>query len=51
MKNWRFILLLSEYQSKFRYYSQAIDSIKKKSFPEMENNDFLKLFDKDEKQI
>ena len=51
IRNWRIILLLCEYQTKFRYYSQALDSIKKKSFPEMGNNDFLKLFEKDEKRI
>ncbi len=49
IKNWRTILLLNEYQTKFRYYSQAVDSIKKKSLPDMGNNDFLKLFDKYEK--
>ena len=51
MDNWRMILLLSEYQIKFRYYSKAIDSIKDKSFPEMSSNQFLKLFEKDDKRI
>tara|TARA_B100000927_G_scaffold244760_1_gene207187 strand:+ start:172 stop:567 length:396 start_codon:yes stop_codon:yes gene_type:complete len=51
MDNWRMILLLSEYQIKFRYYTKAIDSIKEKSFPEMSSNQFLKLFENDEKRI
>ena len=51
MDNWRMILLLSEYQIKYRYYSKAIDSIKDKSFPEMSSNQFLKLFENDEKRI
>jgi len=51
MDNWRMILLLSEYQIKFRYYTKAIDSIKEKSFPEMSANQFLKLFENDEKRI
>ena len=51
MDNWRMILLLSEYQIKYRYYSKAIDSIKNKSFPEMSSNQFLKLFEKDDKRI
>ena len=51
MDNWRMILLLSEYQIKYRYYSKAIDSIKNQSFPEMSSNQFLKLFEKDDKRI
>ena len=51
MDNWRMIILLSEYQTRFRYYSKAIDSIKDKSFPEMSSNQFLKLFEKYEKRI
>tara|TARA_Y100001978_G_C23702031_1_gene441700 strand:- start:1949 stop:2332 length:384 start_codon:yes stop_codon:yes gene_type:complete len=46
LKNWRIIVLLCEYQTKFRYYSKAINAIKEKSFSEMDNNEFLKLFDK-----
>ena len=46
MKNWRIILLMSNYQSKYRYYSKAIKSIKDKSFSDMNNNDFLNLFKK-----
>ena len=48
MRNWRLIVLLSEYQSKYRYYSQAINSIKEKSFKEMQYNDFFKLFEKND---
>tara|TARA_Y100000766_G_scaffold69397_1_gene58128 strand:- start:56 stop:439 length:384 start_codon:yes stop_codon:yes gene_type:complete len=44
MKNWRIILLMSNYQSKYRYYSKAINSIKDKSFSDMNNDDFLNLF-------
>tara|TARA_Y100000589_G_scaffold316438_1_gene341171 strand:- start:932 stop:1327 length:396 start_codon:yes stop_codon:yes gene_type:complete len=51
MDNWRMILLLSEYQNKYRYYSKAIDSIKNKSYPEMNTNQFLKLFEKDDRRI
>ncbi len=51
MDNWRMILLLSEYQTKFRYYSKAIDMIKDKSFPGMSTDQFLKLFEKDDKRI
>ena len=51
MDNWRLIILLSEYQTKFRYYSKAIDSIKDKTFPQMSSNQFLKLFEKYDKRI
>ena len=46
LKNWRIILLMCNYQTKYRYYSKAIISIKNKSFPEMKNKEFLKLFEK-----
>ena len=46
IKNWRMILLMSEYQMKYRYYTKAIDSIKEKSFSGMDNKDFLNLFQK-----
>ncbi|KGF90216.1 hypothetical protein EU92_1169 [Prochlorococcus marinus str. MIT 9107] len=36
---------MCNYQCKYRYYCKAIDSIKDKSFPDMKNKDFLKLFD------
>ena len=45
LKNWRIILLMCNYQTKYRYYSKVIISIKDKSFPEMKNKDFLKLFE------
>ena len=45
LKNWRIILLMCNYQTKYRYYSKAINSIKEKSFLEMKNKDFLKLFE------
>ena len=45
LKNWRIILLMSEYQTKYRYYSKAINSVKDKSFSDMETNEFLKLFE------
>ena len=46
IKHWRMILLMSEYQMKYRYYVKVVESIKEKSFPEMANNEFLKLFQK-----
>ena len=46
IKSWRIILLMCNYQSKYRYYSTAIKSIKDKSFSNMDNNDFLDLFKK-----
>ena len=45
MKDWRMILLMSQYQMKYRYYSKAIQEIKNKSFSGMNNNEFLKLFE------
>tara|TARA_Y100001968_G_scaffold230504_1_gene213395 strand:- start:4510 stop:4842 length:333 start_codon:yes stop_codon:yes gene_type:complete len=51
INNWRIIILLSEYQMKFRYYSKVIDNIKNKNFPEMGSNQFLKIFEKDDKQF
>ena len=45
LKNWRLILLMCNYQTKYRYYSKVIISVKNKSFPEMKNKDFLKLFE------
>ena len=47
IKNWRIILLMSEYQIKYRYYTKVIESIKEKSFSGMGNKDFLKLFQKE----
>ena len=45
VKNWRIILLMCNYQTKYRYYSKAINSVKEKSFPNMKNQDFLELFE------
>ena len=45
LNNWRTILLMCNYQTKYRYYSKAIISVKEKSFPDMNNKDFLKLFE------
>jgi len=36
---------MCNYQTKYRYYSRVIISIKDKSFPKMKNKDFLKLFE------
>ena len=36
---------MCNYQTKYRYYSKTIISIKDKSFPEMKNKDFMKLFE------
>tara|TARA_Y100000766_G_C18855707_1_gene580612 strand:- start:721 stop:1104 length:384 start_codon:yes stop_codon:yes gene_type:complete len=47
IKNWRIILLMSEYQVKYRYYTKVVESIKEKSFSGMDNIEFLKLFQKD----
>ena len=47
LKNWRIILLMCNYQTKYRYYSKAINSVKEKSFPYMKNKEFLKLFEND----
>tara|TARA_B100000902_G_C27129799_1_gene823003 strand:- start:538 stop:921 length:384 start_codon:yes stop_codon:yes gene_type:complete len=46
IKRWRIILLMCTYQSKYRYYSKAINSIKNRSFSDMDNNDFFSLFEK-----
>ena len=48
IKNWRMIILLCDYQAKFRYYSKAINSVKEKIFSDMDIEDFLKLFEKNE---
>ena len=45
LKNWRIILLMCTYQTKYRYYSKAINSIKNKSFSDMDTNEFLRLFE------
>tara|TARA_Y100001933_G_C18508159_1_gene359548 strand:- start:77 stop:460 length:384 start_codon:yes stop_codon:yes gene_type:complete len=41
---WRMIILLSDYQQKYRYYFRVINSVKEKSYSEMKINDFFKLF-------
>ena len=46
IKNWRTIVLISEYQLKYRYYKKVIEDIKEKSYSGMDNKDFLKLFQK-----
>ena len=46
LKNWRIILLMCNYQTKYRYYQKAISSVKEKSFSDMETSEFLKLFEK-----
>ena len=46
IKNWRIILLMSNYQTKYRYYSKVIALIKGKTFSGIDNNEFLKLFQK-----
>ena len=43
---WRIIILLCDYQMKYRYYSKAINAVKDKSYPDMNSNDFFELFDK-----
>ena len=43
---WRIIILLCDYQMKYRYYFKAINAVKDKSYPDMNSNDFFKLFDK-----
>ena len=48
IKNWRMIILISEYQMKYRYYAKVIESIKEKSFSGMGNKEFLNLFEKKE---
>ncbi len=47
IKNWRIIILMSEYQTKYRYYTKVVESIKEKSFSGMDNKEFLKLFQRD----
>ena len=46
IKYWRIIILLCDYQMKYRYYSKAINAVKDKSYPDMNSNDFFVLFDK-----
>ncbi len=46
IKYWRIIILLCDYQMKYRYYSKAINAVKDKSYPDMNSNDFFELFDK-----
>ena len=46
IKYWRIIILLCDYQMKYRYYSKAINAVKDKSYPDMNSNDFFQLFDK-----
>ena len=46
IKYWRIIILLCDYQMKYRYYSKAINAIKDKSYPDMNSNDFFEMFDK-----
>ena len=43
---WRVIIVLCDYQMKYRYYFKAINAIKDKSYPDMNSNDFFELFDK-----
>ena len=45
LQNWRIILLMCNYQTKYRYYCKAINSIKNKSFSDMKTSEFLKLFE------
>ena len=46
IKYWRIVILLCDYQMKYRYYSKAINAVKDKSYPDMNSNDFFQLFDK-----
>ena len=46
IKYWRIVILLCDYQMKYRYYSKAINAVKDKSYPDMNSNDFFELFDK-----
>ena len=46
LNSWRIIIFLCDYQMKYRYYSKAINAVKDKSYPDMNTDDFLKLFDK-----
>ena len=43
---WRIIILLCDYQMKYRYYFKTINALKDKSYSDMNSNDFFKLFDK-----
>ena len=43
---WRIIILLCDYQMKYRYYSKALNAVKDKSYSDMNTDEFLKLFDK-----
>ena len=45
LQNWRIILLMCNYQTKYRYYCKTINSIKNKSFSDMKTSEFLKLFE------
>jgi len=46
INHWRIIILLCDYQMKYRYYTKAINAVKDKSYPDMNSNDFFELFDK-----
>ena len=46
LKNWRIILLMCNYQTRYRYYQKAINSVKDQSFSDMETSEFLRLFEK-----
>ena len=46
IKNWRMILLISEYQMKYRYYTKVIEAIKEESCSGMDSEEFLNLFQK-----
>tara|TARA_Y100001978_G_C23316191_1_gene256152 strand:- start:20 stop:400 length:381 start_codon:yes stop_codon:yes gene_type:complete len=46
LKNWRMIILLCEYQLKYRYYLKAVNSVKEKSYSSMSLDEFFKLFEK-----
>ena len=43
---WRIIILLCDYQMKYRYYSKALNAVKDKSYSDMNTDEFFKLFDK-----
>ena len=46
IKYWRIVILLCDYQMKYRYYLKAINAVKDKSYPDMNSNDFFELFNK-----
>ena len=46
LKNWRKIILFSEYQMKYRYYSKVIEQIKEKTKLKMSQEEFLDIFEK-----